>query len=97
MSDATFTFRVDESLKTEFSIAAKAQDRSSAQLLREFMRDYVRQQDETVAYDAWFRDQVQSGVDSANAGDVISAAEVEAQAKAWRAELRQKLANVTSK
>lgn len=35
MSEATFTFRVDESLKNEFSTAAKARDRSSAQLLRE--------------------------------------------------------------
>ena len=55
MSEATFTFRVDESLKTEFSTAAKARDRSSAQLLRDFMRDFVRQQEEAAAHDAWFR------------------------------------------
>ena len=36
MSDATFTFRVDESLKDEFSSAAKARDRTGAQLLRDF-------------------------------------------------------------
>jgi hypothetical protein len=33
MSEATFTFRVDDSLKAEFSLAAKACDRSGAQLL----------------------------------------------------------------
>lgn len=38
MSDATFTFRVDEALKSEFATAAKARDRTSAQLLRDFMR-----------------------------------------------------------
>ncbi|MCR4159971.1 MULTISPECIES: CopG family ribbon-helix-helix protein [Alcaligenaceae] len=93
MSEATFTFRVDESLKAEFSNAAKARDRSSAQLLRDFMRDFVRQQEEAAAHDAWFRRQVQVGLDAANAGDVIAAAEVEAEAEAWRAEVRRKLAS----
>lgn len=93
MSDATFTFRVDETLKTEFSTAAKARDRSSAQLLRDFMRDFVRQQEEAAAHDAWFRRQVQIGLDSADAGDVLSAAEVEAEAEVWRAETRRKIAN----
>ena len=96
MSEATFTFRVDESLKTEFSTAAKARDRSSAQLLRDFMRDFVRQQEEAAAHDAWFRRQVQIGLDSANAGDVIPAAEVEAEAEAWRAETRRKMASVAT-
>lgn len=91
MTDATFTFRVDDSLKTEFSTAAKARDRSSAQLLRDFMRDFVRQQEEAVAHDAWFRRQVQIGLDAANAGDVLSAAEVEAEAEAWRAETRRRM------
>ena len=92
MSDATFTFRVDESLKAEFSTAAKARDRSSAQILRDFMRDFVREQEEKAAHDAWFRRQVQIGLDAANAGEVISAAEVEAEAEAWRAETRKKIA-----
>lgn len=93
MSEATFTFRVDEALKTEFSTAAKARDRSAAQLLRDFMRDFVRQQEDAAAHDAWFRRQVQIGLDSANAGDVLSAAEVEAEAEAWRAETRRKMVN----
>ena len=43
MSEATFTFRVDEALKAEFSNAARNRDRNAAQLLRDFMRDFVRQ------------------------------------------------------
>ena len=92
MSEATFTFRVDEALKSEFSTAAKACDRSSAQLLRDYMREFVRQQEEAAVHDAWFRRQVQIGLDSANAGDVIPAAEVEAEADAWRAAPRRKVA-----
>lgn len=96
MSETTFTFRVDEALKSEFTAAAKSRDRTGAQLLRDFMRDFVRQQQETAAHDAWFRQQVQTGLDSANAGDVLSAEEVEAEAAAWRAETRRKMASSAS-
>ena len=34
MNEATFTFRVDEGLKDEFSTAAKCRDRTGAQLLQ---------------------------------------------------------------
>ena len=91
MSEATFTFRVDEELKDEFSTAAKARDRTGAQLLRDFMRDFVKQQQDAAAHDAWFRRQVQAGLDSAQAGEVISAEEVEAEAAAWRAKTRGKM------
>ena len=66
MNESTFTFRVDESLKNEFAQAAKAQDRTGAQLLRDFMRDVVGRQRQT-----------QMGVDLANAGDSVSAAKAE--------------------
>lgn len=91
MSEATFTFRVDQSLKNEFSTAAKARDRSGAQLLRDFMREFVQQQQEAAAHDAWFRRQVQIGLDSANAGNLIPAAEVEAKFAAKRAATRRRL------
>ena len=44
MNEATFTFQVDESLKDQFTMAAKACDRSDADLLRDFMRDFVGKQ-----------------------------------------------------
>ena len=91
MSEATFTFRVDEVLKTEFSSAAKARDRNAAQLLRDFMRDFVRQQQEAAEHDAWFRRQVQIGLDSADAGNLISSVDVEAKFTAKRAATRRRL------
>jgi predicted transcriptional regulator len=55
MAEATFTFRVEESLKKEFSSFAKDMDRSGAQLLRDFMRDFVKQQQVAASYDAWYQ------------------------------------------
>jgi predicted transcriptional regulator len=91
MSQATFTFRVDEDLKNNFATIAKSMDRSGAQLLRDYMRDIVGRQKEAEEYNNWFRQQVQIGLDAANAGDLISAQEVEAEAAAWRAEMRRKM------
>ncbi len=92
MSEATFSFQVDASLKEQFTTAAKARDASEAELMREFMREFVkRQQREAAEYDAHFRQAVQAGINAANAGDVLSAEEVEAEAAIWRADMRRKI------
>lgn len=90
MTEATFTFRVDETLKTEFSTVAKANDRTGAQLLRDFMREYVQQQG-AAEHDDWFRRQVQTGLESADAGRLVPSAEVEAKFAARRAATRRRL------
>ena len=56
----------------------------AAQLLRE----YVQKQTEA-EHGIWFRQQVQMGLDAANAGDLVSAEEVEAEPAAWRSETRR--------
>ncbi|TDP30958.1 putative transcriptional regulator [Idiomarina aquatica] len=91
MSDATFTFRVEEDLKSQFAHAAKSRDRSSAQLLRDFMREYVQQQQKVADHDAWFQQQVQAGIESADAQNLVSAAEVEAKFAARRIATKRKL------
>ncbi len=63
MSDSTMTFQVDEDLKADFSTPAKAPDHTGTQLPRDFMRDFVKQQQETALHDVWFRSQVQAGLD----------------------------------
>jgi hypothetical protein len=92
MTEATFTFRVEEQLKSAFAKAAKAKDRTGAQLLRDFMREFVKSQQQTAEHEAWFRQNVQAGLDAANAGDVLAAADVEADAESWREAARQALA-----
>jgi len=91
MNEATFTFRVDETLKKEFATVAKKRDRTSAQLLRDFMREFVQQQETMPRYDAWFHRQVQIGLDSANADHLVPSVEVEARFAARRAATRHKI------
>jgi predicted transcriptional regulator len=90
MSGVNFTFRVDESLKEQFTTTAKIRGLTGAQLLRDFMREFVQQQD-PAAYNTWFAQEVQAGLDSANAGKLIPNADVEARFAARRAATRSGL------
>ena len=91
MNEATINFRVEEELKKSFAAAAKARDRTGAQLLRDFMRDFVKEQQDAIEHDVWFRRQVQVGLDSADAGKLVSAEKVEAEFAKRREQTRQKL------
>lgn len=91
MTEATFTFRVDEALKLEFARAAKARDRTGAQLLRDFMRDFVREERNAAEYDAWFHREVQHGIADADAGDVEAHVDVEARFAARREALHRRV------
>lgn len=90
MSETTFTFRVDEELKSAFTAAAKAHDRTGAQLLRAFMRDYLRAREEAAGYDAWFRRKVEAGSAAARAGRITPSEAVEAYFAERRAVSRRR-------
>jgi predicted transcriptional regulator len=85
MAETTITIRVDPELKTAFSRAAQARERTDQDLLREFMQDFVESQRTDAEYEQWFRRQVHVGIEYADAGRLIPAAEVEAEFAALRA------------
>ena len=92
MSNATFTFRVDDGLKAEFANAAKSNDRSGAQLLRDFMRSYVAQQEQAQQYDVWLAKKVEQSRASVQAGNLIPSSDVEARFAARRTATRARIA-----
>ena len=51
----------------------------------------VRRQKGAEDHGAWFRDQVRVGLDSANAGNLVSNKDVEAKFVARRVEVRRKI------
>jgi predicted transcriptional regulator len=66
MTDSTFTFRVDDDLKTAFAETAKAQDRTAAQLLRVLMREAVEQSQARRDYDKWFDEEIDAALKEAD-------------------------------
>lgn len=91
MTATTMVVRVEGALKTAFAQAAKATDRTASQLLRDFMRDYVRTQAEHEAAEAWLRDEVVRSVDDYRAHPGIGIAPSDVSA-ALDARLRAHLA-----
>lgn len=90
MAESTFTFRVEDELKDAFNQIARANDRTGAQLLRDFMRDYISRQQEAADYDRWFREQVEAARRSIKAGQGIPHEEVEAEFAELRAQSLRK-------
>ena len=66
MPQATFTFRLDDRLKTEFADVARSQDRTVAQLLRVLMRAEVKRRREMAEHDTWFRAEVGRSLEEAD-------------------------------
>lgn len=67
MGEATFTFRVDGKLKDKFAKAAKRSDHNAAQMLRQFMRDFVREQERIEAEEAWIDREMDQALKQADA------------------------------
>ena len=90
MDQTTLTFLVDEGLKEAFHAVALAQGESSAQLLRDFMLDYVQSNADKISYDQWFKAKVEAGRSSALTGELYSLDSVEAETMALKQSLRTK-------
>jgi predicted transcriptional regulator len=85
--EAVFTMKLEPELRDAFMAAAQRQDRPASQIVREFMRDYVNQDHEYVAF-------LQRKVDAARAdiaaGRTHSHEEVQAHMDQLIADLERK-------
>ncbi len=88
MSDATFTFRVDDDLKRNFLECAKTADRSAAQILRAAMRQFIAEQDAAVAASGWLPAKLRRARADAGAGRTYDNAEMKARFARYRAAAR---------
>lgn len=81
--EAVFSMKLEAELRNQFMAEAAAVDRPASQLVREFMRDFIRSQREAREHDAWFRAEVEQGMREADNPDTprISGEDVKA---AWR-------------
>lgn len=84
------------SIIVPFAGIAKLMGRTRTQLPRNHMRDLAHRRQKAQEHNAWFREQVRTGLDAANAGDPASAREVEAEAVAWREATRHKIQSAES-
>lgn len=91
--EATFTFRVDGILKQYFTAAAKACDRTGAQLMRDFMRNFVQQQQELLIESQSAQANEGSFVDRQSNSD-LTIKQKDVDLAVWRSGLRRKVGGV---
>jgi len=85
--EAVFTMKLEPELRDAFMKAAKHGDRSASQIVREFMRDFVKQDRE---YVTWLRHKIDRARADIAAGRVHTQEEVEAHMDQLIADLERK-------
>lgn len=83
--EAVFTMKLEAELRADFIAEAQAADRPASQILRELMRDFVKQQRQARDYDAFLEKKVEAARNSLQAGKGLGNEEVEAFFAARRA------------
>ena len=83
--EAVFTMKLEAELRADFIAEAQAADRPASQILRELMRDFVKQQRQARDYDAFLEKKVEAARASLQAGKGLGNEEVEANFAARRA------------
>lgn len=87
--EAMFTLKLEPELREQFMAEAAAADRPASQIIREFMRDFIRQQRAAREHDEWFRAEVEQAMREADDPNVKRIPQEDASAE-WhrqRAEL----------
>lgn len=98
MADTTFTFRLDDDLKSAFAELATSQDRTAAQLLRVLMRAAVQDWRDAQEHDDWLRSEIGRAVLEADDADVerLPHSQVHTSWREQRAELQRRAAGRTA-
>lgn len=66
--EAVFTVKLESDLRDDFVAEAASTHRPASQLVREFMREFVRSQREAREHDEWFRAEVQKALNDPRPG-----------------------------
>ena len=53
MKEAVFTLKLEAELRDAFMAEAEASHRPASQIVRDFMRDFIKTQQDQRDYDAW--------------------------------------------
>jgi hypothetical protein len=88
--DAVFTMKLEPDLRAEFMAEVEAIDRPASQVIREFMREFIKRQRQAREYDVFLHRKVEAGRSSMRAGLGQSNDEVETKFAARRAKVAKR-------
>ena len=92
--EAVFTLKLEADLRDAFMKEAEESHRPASQIVREFMRDFVKKQQEARDYDEWFRADVEQALREADDPNTkwFTHEEVQERMRTQRESLLQRLA-----
>lgn len=88
-----FTVELDTELRDQFMSEAAAVERPASELVSELMRDFIERQRQARKHDAWFRAEVEQGLQEADdpSVELVDHEEVEEGWRRKRAEWAKKI------
>lgn len=90
--EAVFTVKLESDLRDAFVAEAAAIHQPASQLVREFMREFIRSRQEEREHDAWFQAEVEKALKDDRPGMPHEQVMKEARARIDRVAARKRLA-----
>jgi predicted transcriptional regulator len=97
MKEAVFTLKLEAELRDAFMAEAEASHRPASQIVRDFMRDFVRTQKEKRDYEAWELADIERGLAEANDPNTKWHTQEELQQGRWREQRESLLARIAGR
>jgi len=97
MKEAVFTLKLEAELRDAFMAEAEASHRPASQIVRDFMRDFVKKQQEERDYEVWELADIERGLAEANDPNTKWYTQEELQQGRWREQRESLLARIAAR
>jgi predicted transcriptional regulator len=97
MKEAVFTLKLEADLRDAFMAEAEAAHRPASQIVRDFMREFVRKQQEERDYEAWELADIERGLAEANDPDTVWYDQEDLVKGRWREQRESLLARIAAR
>jgi len=97
MKEAVFTLKLEADLRDAFMAEAEATHRPASQIVRDFMRDFVKTQQDQRDYDVWLDAELEKAVREADDPNTKWYTQEELQQGRWREQRESLLARIAAR
>jgi predicted transcriptional regulator len=97
MKEAVFTLKLEADLRDAFMAEAEAAHRPASQIVRDFMRDFVKKQQDQRDYDAWELADIERGLAEVNDPNTVWHNQEDLVKGRWREQRESLLARIAAR
>lgn len=97
MKEAVFTLKLEAELRDAFMAEAEATHRPASQIVRDFMRDFIKKQQDQRDYDAWLDTELEKAAREADDPNTVWYSQKELQQGRWREQRESLIARIAAR